>query len=155
MSATMARKIKRMQPIIRIKQNQVESESAILEAIRAEKRRAVQKLREAQNAYMDGVEDLNRIRADRMRPNQANMEACLDHAKQQWYIINQQVQEIEGRERSQFAVVLAAEQELRGFEKLREQYATQYRKEMAKADQKRLDEMGTRRFAIQMQGERK
>ena len=140
------RKIKRVQPIIKMKQARVEEEASILERIRREKVDVVQAMKDYQKRYMQGVETLNQTRGSRDRANLPALETGLDRVKDQWTKLYRDVQELERKERAQIAQLLGAERELKAVERLRDRYETEHRKELGKSEQKQIDEMALRRF---------
>jgi flagellar export protein FliJ len=141
------RKMKRVEPLIRLKQGKVDEEAVTLGGIRTEKVAVVKSMRENQKRYMDGVEQLNQLRASRQRQNLETLESALDHVKAQWYRLYKQVQDVEAREKSQIGRVLAAERDLRAVEKLKERYELEMRAELARMEQKQLDEHALRRVS--------
>jgi flagellar export protein FliJ len=140
------RKIKRVQPLIRMKKAKVDEEAAVLEAIRKKKLEIVSTMKENQRRYMEGVEQLNAVRASRGRSNLTTLEGSLDYVKAEWYRLYKMVQDVEAQERSQIEQVLFAERELKSVEKLQERYQVELTQEMKKQEQKTLDEIALRNF---------
>lgn len=140
------RKIKKVQPLVRFKKKRVDEEAMVLQAIRQEKIRVVATMKENQKRYMQGIEDLNKIRGSRSRDNLETMEQALDHVKAEWFKLFKKVQEIEGKETAQVSHVLTAERELKSVEKLQEKYEIEFKQLNAKHEQKQLDELAIRRF---------
>jgi len=140
------RKIKKVQPLVRFKKKRVDEEAMVLQAIRREKILIVATMKENQKRYMQGIEDLNKIRSSRSRDNLETMEQALDHVKAEWFKLFKKVQEIEGKEQAQVAHVLTAERELKSVEKLQEKYEIEFKQLNAKHEQKQLDELAIRRF---------
>lgn len=141
------RKIKRVQPLIKMKKSKVDEEAAVLIAIRNEKIEVVKQMKENQKRYMEGVEEMNRIRVSKARQNLDTLETALDYVKQQWYKLYKEVQTIEGKERQQIMHLLTAERELKSVEKLEEKYKIEMKKELGRIDQKLMDEQALRRFS--------
>ncbi len=141
------RKIKRVQPIIKMKKAKVDEEAAVLTAIRHEKVEVVRAMKENQKRYMQGVEELNRIRVSKTRQNLDTIESSLDFVKTQWYRLYKEVQQIEIKEKQQITHFLTAERELKSVEKLQEKYHTEFQKELGKHEQKQTDEAALRRFS--------
>lgn len=141
------RKIKRVQPLLKMKKSKVDEEASVLIAIRNEKVEIVKQMKENQKRYMEGVEDLNRIRISKARQNLDTLESALDYVKQQWYKLYKDVQTVEGKERQQIMHVLTAERELKSVEKLEEKYHTEMKKELGRMDQKLMDESALRRHS--------
>jgi hypothetical protein len=148
----MLRKIKRVQPIIRIKQARVDEEMAVLEAIRRQKIDVVQAMKDSQRRYMAGIETLNQARTSRMRTNLETLESGIDHVKTQWYKLYQSVQDLERKEKAQIAQLLTAERELRSIEKLQERYQIELRRELAGAEQKNANDIAIGRYNAGRQG---
>jgi|LauGreDrversion4_2_1035121.scaffolds.fasta_scaffold34794_2 flagellar export protein FliJ len=143
------KKIKRVQPIIKMKQTRVDNEAAILAEINKAKVQAVAAMRDSQRQYMTGVDELNRIRTSSKRDNIDTIESGLDHVKAQWYAFYRKVQELENKERAQIARLNEAERELKAIERLQERYTMDFKKEVGKAEQKMLDEIALRQFVSQ------
>lgn len=139
------RKIKRVQPLIKMKKSKVDEEASVLIAIRNEKIEIVKQMKENQKRYMEGVEEMNKIRVSKVRQNLETLESALDFVKQQWYKLYKDVQAIEGKERQQIMHLLTAERELKSVEKLEEKYQTEFKKELGRIDQKLMDEAALRR----------
>jgi flagellar export protein FliJ len=139
------RKMKRVQPILKLKKSKVDEETSMLLAIRAEKQKVVREMRESQQKYMKGVEDLNRVRASEDRSNLATLEAALDAVKIHWYTLFKRVQEVENKEKAQVNQLIVAEKDLKSIKNLEDKYNKAFQKDMAKAEQKSLDELAVRR----------
>lgn len=140
------RKIKRVQPVINIKQTKVDEEAAVLNVIRNEKQVLVKKMKENQTTYMTGVERLNNLRNSSDRENLVTLEQSIDFVKSQWYQLFKQVQEIEQKEKAQISRLIVAETELRSAEKLKEKYEHEFRASVAKSEQKQMDEFALRKY---------
>ena len=149
----MQRKIKRVQPIIRMKQQKVDEEAQVLEAIRLKKREVVQSMKDSQRQYMEGINQLNQVRKSPTRPNLETLESAVDHVKRRWQKLFVDVQEIERQEKQQIAQLLTAERELKSVEKLKERYEETERQEAQKSEQRTLDEVALRRFLANVRGE--
>lgn len=140
------RKIRRVQPIIKLKKQKMDEEAVVLANIRTEKQEIVRSMKESQSRYMRGIEELNQIRQSKTRSNLHTLEEALDFVKAQWYGLYKKVQEVEQRERAQLQHLLIAERELKSVEKLRDKYELAYAKEVKKTDQKLMDEAALRNF---------
>jgi flagellar export protein FliJ len=140
------RKIKRVQPLVKMKKTKVDEESAVLQAIRQEKVTVVSQMKENQRRYMEGVERMNQLRTSRTRDNLTTMEQAVDHVKAEWYRLYKRVQDIETKEKLQIGQLLTAERDLKAVEKLQEKYQLEYRKEASQSEQKQLDEIAIRNF---------
>lgn len=143
------RRMKRIEPLVRVKEAQVNQEAVMLAHIRQEKADVVAALKESQRVYMDGVERLNRERVSVARDMLLTLEMSLDHVKQRWHDQFRQVQELERREEAQLAQLVLAQQSLKSFERLQDKYRKDFQTEMSKSEQKNLDEVALRRFIQQ------
>lgn len=141
------RKIKRVQPLINLKKQRMDEEAVILTQIRAEKAEIVKSMKESQRRYMDGIEELNKIRVSTTRTNLHTIEESLDYVKSQWYSLYKKVQDAESREKSQLNHLIAAERDLKSVEKLREKYELEAAQDVKKQDQKNMDEAALRKFS--------
>ena len=141
------RKIKKVHPVIHARQAKVDRETAVLNAIKAEKQVIVASMRAAQQKYMSGVGQLNTLRNATHRGAQEGLESGLDFVKDEWYRLFSAVQEAERKEKEQISVLLEAERDLKATEKLKERYETEHARDQAKADQKRMDEGALRKYA--------
>ena len=139
-------KIKRVQPIIRVKQARVDAEAVILNQLRAEKVAVVAEMRANQRKYIEGIDRLNVERTSLSREMLAPLEDGLDFIKAKWFKLNREVQLLEHREKVQLSNLLAAQTELKAIEKLEDNYKGQHASEMKKAEQKDLDEVAIRRY---------
>jgi flagellar export protein FliJ len=139
-------KIKRVQPVIKVRQAKVEVEAATLTLIRSEKIAVVAEMRENQRKYIEGIDQLNTQRASLTRELLAPLEDGLDYIKAKWFKLHRQVQDLEHKEKVQLANLLAAQRDLKAIEKLEENYKGQFATEMRKNEQKSIDEVAIRRY---------
>jgi flagellar export protein FliJ len=140
------RKIKRVEPIIRMKRQKVDEEAAVLAAIRQEKMQIVASMKDSQRRYMDGYQELNKLRSSADRKNLATLESALDSVKGQWEKLRLEVERVELKERAQITHLLTAERDLRAVEKLKERYAGQINESTRRQEQKAMDEHALRRY---------
>lgn len=140
------RKIKRVEPIIRMKRQRVDEEAAVLAAIRHEKMQIVASMKDSQRRYMDGYQELNKLRSSADRRNLATLESALDSVKSQWEKLRLEVERVELKERAQITHLLTAERDLRAVEKLKERYAGQINESTRRQEQKAMDEHALRRY---------
>lgn len=143
------RKIKRVQPVIKVKIAKVEAEAAILNLIRSEKIAVVAEMRENQKKYIEGIDKLNTQRTSLTRDLLAPLEDGLDYIKAKWFKLHRQVQDLEHKENVQLANLLSAQRDLKAVEKLQDNYKDQFAAELRKSEQKTLDEVAIRRFNSQ------
>jgi len=141
-------KIKRVQPVINVKKTKVDEEATVLNDIRNTKLGLVRVMKENQRAYMEGVDKLNNLRNSASRENLSNFESSLDFVKAQWFQLFRKVQDIEAKEKEQFSRLVFAETELRSAEKLKEKYEADFRSNLAKSEQKQMDEFASRKYSM-------
>jgi flagellar export protein FliJ len=145
------RKIKRVSPVIRIREATVEQELAILISIRGEKIRLVKEMQESQRLYVEGVQKLNHERASTSRMMVFSLESSIDFIKTKWQKLFRDVQELEQREKLQLAQVAEAQRQLKSVEKLKDKYSHEFKVAIDKNDQKQLDELSTRKVLEERQ----
>lgn len=139
-------KLKRVQPLIKAKQADLDRETAVLTEIRECKLKAISRLREFQAKYMNGVETLNRERQSGNFATLETLESGLDMVKSQWYQSLREVRTFEAQERAQLAQVHSAHVDLKSIEKLGERYFDQAADLEKKNEQKTNDELSVLRF---------
>jgi len=140
------RKIKRVKPIIDLRRHKVQEEAVFLAAIRSEKQKTMREMLESQKKYMQGVEEMNRLRASKLRDNLQTLETTLDFVKAQWYRLYKQVQEIERKEQTQIIQLNGAQRDLKAIEMLEETYIAEFRKEQDRIEQRTMDEIALRKY---------
>lgn len=138
-------KIKKLQPLIKIRQLQLDQETMRLNQIKAKREEAAQALLQSQKVYIDGVERLNHERQSSDRKMLDALEQGVDFAKAQWYQRLMSYRRLEEDERRQRLMVSEAQKRMKMLEHLDERYADQYLKQLKMHEQKLLDE-----FAISM-----
>ena len=137
-------KITKVQPIVRARKAQLDTESVTLSQIRIQKAERLDELEATQKAYIECVDELNRQRQLNVNETLQVFEQGLDFVKQKWYEALKSVREAEAREQAQLANVLVAQRNLKAVQVLEEKYDEQYRDAMNKAEQKQLDETAAR-----------
>jgi flagellar export protein FliJ len=140
------KRIKKVHPLVRAKKAMLDQEASTLAQIRQEKIAVVQRMKENQKKYMDGVDHLNVVRESAERSNLETLENGLDLIKSKWYQLYKDVQTVEQKEKAQMGNVLNAQRELKKMEKLREKYEKQYHAEISKGEQKEQDELSLQRY---------
>jgi flagellar export protein FliJ len=140
------RKIKRVKPIIDLRRHKVQEETLVLATIRSEKQKTMREMLESQKKYMQGVEEMNRLRASKLRDNLQTLETTLDYVKSQWYRLYKQVQEIERKEQTQIVQLNGAQRDLKAIEMLEETYIAEFRKEQDRIEQRTMDEIALRKY---------
>lgn len=137
-------KIKKLQPLMKIRKMQLDQETMALNQIKLQREAAVQALHLSQKVYIEGVEKLNRERQSPERKMLDALERGVDFAKAQWYQRLKVLRTIEEDERRQLTQVLEAQKRMKMLETLDERYVDQYLNQLKTIEQKQLDE-----FAIQ------
>jgi len=134
------KKMKRTEPLIRVRKSQMDEQIIFLTKIRDHKLQVVEAMRINQKQYMDGVDRLNNIRNSADRQNLEALERGLDVVKSKWYQLHVEVQNVENMEKAQVAQVLLAQKELKKVEKLKENYKSKFLQDLAQSEQKVQDE---------------
>ncbi len=142
-----SKKVRRVKPVIRAREMQLDNEALILAAIKKEKTEAMQELKRFQFLYMSGVEQLNTERQSMHRDKLSTLESSVDHVKAEWYRSLKKLREIEQREKAQLAQLLVAERNLKSVEKLRDRYKDQFVEFQKVVEQKEIDSMAIRKFS--------
>ncbi len=137
-------KIKKLQPLMKIRKMQLDQETMLLGQIKQQREAAIQALHLSQKVYIEGVEKLNRERQSPERKMLHALEQGVDFAKSQWYQRLKVLRTIEEDERRQLTQVLEAQKRMKMLETLDERYVDQYLNQLKTIEQKQLDE-----FAIQ------
>lgn len=138
-------KINKLKPLIKIRQLQLDQETALLNQIKLKRDEATQLLLYSQKTYIDGVEKLNRERQSPERRMLLTLEQGVDFAKAQWYARLQDLRTLEEHERHQLIMVMEAQKRMKMLENLDERYLEQHIKLLKNHEQKEIDE-----FAITM-----
>lgn len=144
------RRIKRMGPLLRVRQLQLDHEAFQLEKIKELKSEAQRQLREFQMKYMSGVNMLNQVRNSSDRQYLSMLESGLDLLKSKWYKTLKTVKEIENLEKAQLANVLNARKNMKTMETLKERYIELGQQEETKRDLKVMDDNAVRKFVNNM-----
>ena len=139
-------KHKRIQPLIKIRKAQLDEETLALNAIRAEKMKALGELRKNQELYIKGVDDINRTRQSRDTRNLLTLESGLDLVKSQWYSALKEVRMVEEKEKAQLMQLMIAQRNLKSLERLADRYDIQLNEAFKKEEQKILDENAARNY---------
>ncbi len=144
------RRIKRMGPLIRVRQLQLDYEASQLARIKQIKTEAERQLQEFQTKYMAGVNMLNEVRNSADRQYLSILESGLDMLKTKWYKTLKNLREIEQVEYAQLEQVKLARKNMKTMETLKGRYVEQAAIEDLKRDQKIMDDNAVRRFVDQM-----
>ncbi len=140
-------KQKRMVPLIRVRQVQLDQESMVLAQIRQVKKQKMAELLENQRLYLEGVERLNKERMGTNHGHMLTLESSVDFVRNRWHVTLLQLREIEARENAQLANVMVAQRNLRALEKLKDRYGVMVNDEERLIEQKILDETAARLFS--------
>ncbi len=138
-------KMKRIQPLIKIRKIQLDQETALLNQIQLKREEAAQALMLSQQTYIEGVEKLNQERQSSERKLVSALEQGVDFAKAQWYQRLMALRAVEEEERLQSRQVAEAHKRMKMLEHLDERYLEQHMKQLNIQEQKQIDE-----FAISM-----
>jgi len=133
-------KIGKVGSLIRIRRLSYNDELNALNMIRKEKNNLLQSMKASQRKYLDGVEELNKIRSSLARSNQENMENSVDYLKNIWFSQYKMFKDIEQRESIQLKKFLDAEKNLKSLEKLSDNLRKAVDSEFVKMEQSALDE---------------
>lgn len=139
-------KYKRIQPIIKVRQVQVDHETMILAKIRESKQRTMDALRKYQDSYMKGVEDANQVRQSGDTTNLGTLESGLDFIKYRWYETLRELRGHEEKEKIQISQLLSAQKDLKSIELLSDKYQNQIDEILRIRDQQAMDDIAIDKF---------
>ncbi len=142
--SSIADKIQRMLPLIKIRQIQLDQQLFIQQQIQTRKIAAKAELLRCQHMYIKGIDRLNQERQSPERKMLEALERSIDHAKALWHNRLLSLRAVEDEERVQDLAVKLAYKSLKMLEKLDERYTVDLNDDLKRAEQKQLDE-----FAIQ------
>ena len=140
-------KRKRVAPLIRIRQNQLDRESAELMSIRKDKMAALNRLREQQAQYVAGLHEVNGLRQSQDTANLGNVERGLDYVKNRCFELLNQIRVFEQKERAQLELLYLARRNVKSMESLKDRYTGQIREAEKRDEQKLIDEFAVNKFA--------
>ncbi|RYZ56335.1 MAG: hypothetical protein EOP07_12675 [Proteobacteria bacterium] len=141
---SIARKIDKIEPLIKIRRLQLDQQLYIAQEIQIRKNAAKDELMRCQHMYIKGIDRLNQERQSPERKMLDALERSVDHAKSLWHKRLLDLRAVEAEERVQEQVVKLAYKNLKMLEKLDERYTVDLNEHLKKIEQKQLDE-----FAIQ------
>ncbi len=139
-------RIARLETVRGVKQQRVDFEAGNLAAIRNEKGKLEMQLASWQQKYVDGVTSLNKERESSSRPMLFALEAAVDHARETLFELFQALREMDSREQAQMMQLDIVQRELEAVKTLQETRRQDLNRELARHEQKQLDEIGLRRF---------
>lgn len=133
-------KLKRIKPMLRAKKALVDKETMTLAQIIQEKNQTLHELQRCQQAYLEGINELNKQRCSEYRTGQDFMERSVDYAKDLWTQLFKDAQLLDKKITAQRSVLFSAKRNLKEVEKLHERYEFELRKLANKQEQDFLDE---------------
>jgi len=136
------KKIKRVKPLILVREAQLSNETGILNEIRSKKFEAMSALRENQRLYLDGLAVLNTERNSGRSGRLLTLESSLDVAKDRWFEALRKFRRLEEEEKVQVVQVMAAHRNVNALENLKERYIEQQLRASNAEEQKQLDSIG-------------
>ena len=139
-------KLKRLGPITKVRQQQLDQEASVLTQLKIEKEQLMGELEQTQTSYINGVNDLNQQRESNTRLMLSVLEHAVDVAKSNWHKVFKEIQEVETQERLQLKRVVLARQNVKKIEKLAEKYEHGIQNSEKIKEQKILDELATQSY---------
>lgn len=137
-------KLKKVAPLIRAREAQLNQQAQRLNKIRNLKMQAIEDLRQSQKDYVTAVDTINAQRQSSDRSLLLTLESSIDMVKSRFYQSLRRVRDCEHQERLQLAALVAAETNKKSAEKLEERYKTLLGQEMGRKEQATLDEFALR-----------
>lgn len=141
------KKIKRVKPLIRVREAHLASEAEVLGAIRHRKQAAMAALKENQRLYLEGLQTLNKERQTGSSGRLPTLESSLDFVKSRWFEALKELRRFEEQEKLQIVQVMIAQKDVKSLEKLEDRYRDQLATHVKRAEQRSLDEIATRRHS--------
>ena len=142
--SSIAKKIERLGPLIKIRQMQLDQQLFVLHKIKLRKEAAHQELVRAQSMYITGIERLNQERQSPERLMLEALENSIDLAKSLWHKRLIDLRHVELEVKAQERHVAEAHKNMKMLEKLDGRYDADLNEHLKRVEQKQLDE-----FAIQ------
>lgn len=133
-------KIKKISSLIKIRKITYMNEVSLLNKIREEKNLLFQTMKISQQKYLQGVDELNKIRTSRTRTNIDNFESSVDYLKVMWFSNYKKFKESEQKELIQINKLLEAEKNLKVLENISDKFQNSLKDELNRHEQKRSDE---------------
>jgi flagellar export protein FliJ len=140
------KKVKRLSPVIEVRQARFDEENNRLIEVRERKLRTVAAMRAKQREYMEGVQRLNDERGTSNRLMLEALESGLDNVKSHWMKLYQAVVELEREEKTQLDLMSQAHRDLEAIKTLQNKYRNEASRELDRREQKNLDEHSLRKF---------
>ena len=139
-------KLRRVKPLLRAREAQLNSEAQKLQSLRTMKQQALDDLKRSQSDYIHTVEKINSQRQSNERSMLLTLENSVDTVKARFYLSLKRVRELEHKERQQMGAVVEAERNLQSAEKLQGRYQEVVKRDENIFEQKQMDEIAIRRF---------
>jgi flagellar export protein FliJ len=133
-------RIKKLAPVVKIKQSDVDREQVLLRQLLDEVAEAEKAMERYQSLYREGSARVNELRTGGDRGLLASMEAGVDFAKSKWAASFVELKEARLKADAQRMQVLKLRQELKAVEYLVDKYEKEFLQERAQAEQNQLDE---------------
>ena len=146
---TLKQKIKKLEPLIRTREFELDKQKKILASIRESKLTALEELRRYQREYISGVDALNLERQSSHRLRESVLDLAVSSAKSKWYDAIKEVRKLEEQEKHQISVLMQAQLGLKSLEKIKENYIGNLNEHLKQAEQKSLDETAVFKFGNQ------
>jgi len=140
------KKMKQLDPIIKIKKHSLDLESAELFSIRKAKQEVIERMRQSQKTYMSSVDQLNLMRSKGMNQQASSLELGIDGFRNRWAALLAEARLLERREKIQLKMVMSLETELKAVENLHEKFEESFRKDLSVKDQASMDDFSQNRF---------
>jgi flagellar biosynthesis chaperone FliJ len=139
------KKMRKIEPIVKVRQHSLDSEILNLEKLRAAKLQAVTKMRESQRSYMSSVDQLNQLRSQGLNQEANVFELGIDKLRNRWASLLSEAKQLERQEKMQLKIVMDLEIQLRSVENLRDRFEERFHNELSKLDQSQMDEYSQNR----------
>jgi len=134
------KKMRKIEPIVKVRKHNLDSEMLVLESLRRAKVEAVTKMRESQKNYMNSVDQLNQLRSRGLNQEANILELGIDKVRNRWASFLSEAKLLERQEKMQLKIVMELEVQLKGVENLRDKFEEKFNQELSKLDQVQLDE---------------
>lgn len=141
------KKMRKIEPIVKVRKHNLDSEMLVLESLRRAKVEAVTKMRESQKNYMNSVDQLNQLRSRGLNQEANILELGIDKVRNRWASFLSEAKLLERQEKMQLKIVMELEVQLKGVENLRDKFEEKFNQELSKLDQVQLDEYSQNKMA--------
>ena len=141
------KKMRKIEPNVKVRKHNLDSEMLVLESLRRAKVEAVTKMRESQKNYMNSVDQLNQLRSRGLNQEANILELGIDKVRNRWASFLSEAKLLERQEKMQLKIVMELEVQLKGVENLRDKFEEKFNQELSKLDQVQLDEYSQNKMA--------